>query len=350
MITRRRLALIGAIVVLAAIVVLTPRSEAPDATDAVRRFISNLGHEVRDSAGLPEADGTLVLLADLRTPEEAQSILDWVEGGGHLVVTDPSSLIVPLTGASTAGTVGLTGVQELAPGCVAPVVAGTERVAVRATDQVLVADDPAFVPCFATGDGAVLLTRALGDGRVTLLGGPSALTNELLLQADNARFAAALAGDGEVVFGPPTTGPPTSAGIWDVLPDGARAAIIGIVAAAVAFALVRARRLGSPVIEEPVAPIPGSELVRAAGRLYRQARATGYAGTLVRRAAVARIGRRTGASGAGDVSGALSRASGLPPERVEAILAGPEPRTDEELMELGAELEALSMRAEMGGR
>jgi hypothetical protein len=336
---------------LAVVVLLTPRSEDPDSTFALRRLLENLGLQVSERDGLPSAGGTLVLVADIRGPEEAEPILDWVDGGGHLVVADPTSTIVEMVGGSAAATLGFGGTLELTPSCVAPAVVGVDGIVARATDLVLVANDPALVSCFPVGDGALVLTRAYGEGTVTLLGGASSFTNALLREAHNAVFAAGLAGSGsEVVFGPPMTGVPGSTGLWDALPDRARAAVLAILAAVVAFALVRARRLGQPAVEEPIAPIPGSELVRAAGRMYRRARATAYAGTLMRQATVARMSRRFGAAGAHDLSSVISRASGLPRDRIEEILAGREPHNDDELMALGTELEGLSARAEMGRR
>jgi hypothetical protein len=350
-ITRRRVLIVGAIVVLAALVLITPRSEDPNDTAALRRYLGSLGHEVRAGEGLPPTDGTLVLLQDARGPAEAGPILDWVEAGGHLVVTSPASGFVDMLGASAGATVGFTGLAELEPDCLAPAAVGVDRIAARSTDRVLSSDDPSFVSCFPVDGGALLLTRAYGEGRVTLLGGASAFTNSLLREADNAALAAQVIGPGaDVVFGPPAEAAPAPMGLWDALPAGARAALAGVVAAAVAFALVRARRLGRPAIEEPVAPIPGSELVRAAGRMYRQARATAYAGTLMRRAAAARMSRRLGATGATDLSAALARTSGLPENRVKEMLEGEGPRDDDELMKLGAELEELSARAEMGSR
>ncbi len=351
MITRRRLLAAAAVAALGLIVVLTPRSEDPDSTLALRRYFENLGIVVSERAGLPATGGTLVLLADIRGVDEAQPILDWVEGGGELVVADPASEIVGMVGASATTTLGFGGNVELASGCVTPAVVGVDRIVARATDIVLDADDPALVSCFPVGGGALVLTRAYGEGTVTLLGGASAFTNGLLRDADNAVFAAGIAGSAqEVVFGPPATALPGSNGLWDTLPDRARAAVLAIVLAAVAFALVRARRLGRPAIEEPITPIPGSELVRAAARMYRRARATTYAGSLMRQATVTRMSRRFGTAGAHDLSGAVARASGLPRARIEEVLAGRDPRDDDELMTLGTDLEGLSAGAEMGSR
>jgi hypothetical protein len=350
-ITRRRLLAVVGVAALAALVLLTPRTEDPDSTLALRRFLENLGLEVSERDGLPSSGGTLVLVADIRSPEEAEPILDWVDGGGNLVVADPTSSIVAMVGGSAAASLGFGGTQELTPGCVAPAVVGVDRIIARSTDLVLVADDPALLSCFPVGDGALLLTRAYGEGTVTLLGGDSVLTNALLREADNAVLAAGVVASGsEIVFGPPATAVPGSTGLWDTLPDRARAAVLAIVVAAVAFALVRARRLGRPAIEEPIAPIPGSELVRAAGRMYRRGRAAGYAGALMRQATVARMSRRFGAAGAHDLSGAVARASGLPRDRIEEVLAGRDPRDDDELMKLGTDLEGLSAGAEMGTR
>lgn len=351
MITRRRIVIAAAVLGLAVLVVLTPQSEDPNATAALRRFLGALGYEVTDGDGLPSADGTLVLIEDVRSPEEVRPILDWVERGGHLVVTFADSAVVAMVGGSVGATIGFMGEQVLEPGCMAPAVVDVGRLAVSATDRVLRSTDPVVISCFPVADGALLLTRAYGDGRVTLMGGASAFTNALLLAEDNAVLAAAVMGSGrEVVFGPPGVSAPAPTGIWDAMPEGARAAVVAVVVAAVAFALVRARRLGRPMLEEPIAPIPGSELVRAAGRMYRRAGATAYAGGLMRRAAVARMMRRLGATDARDLPGAIARASGLPPERVEEILTGGDPRNDDELMELGAELEGLTARAEMGSR
>jgi hypothetical protein len=350
-ITRRRLLAAAAVAALAVLVLLTPRSEDPDSTLALRRFLENLGLDVSERNGLPSAGGTLVLVADIRSPGEAEPILNWVDEGGHLVVADPMSAIVEMVGGSATATLGFGGTLELTPSCVAPAVVGVDRIVARATDRVLVANDPALVSCFPIEDGALVLTRAYGEGTVTLLGGASAFTNALLREADNAVFAAGVAGSGsEVVFGPAATAVPGSTGIWDALPDRARAAVLAVIAAVVVFALVRARRLGQPAIEEPIAPIPASELVRAAGRMYRKARATSYAGMLMRQAAVSRLARRFGAAGVQDLSGAMARASGLPRDRIEDVLAGRDPRDDDELMKLGSELEQISAGAEMGGR
>ena len=342
----------AAIASLAGLILLAPRAEDPGATLAVRRYLDHMGFRVADADG-PASGGTLVLLHDLRDADQAGSVLQWVRQGGRLVLADTSSILLALLGVSAAGPVGFVGGVELEPRCLAPEVVGVGRVTVRASDAALRADDEEFVSCFPAGDGAFLLTRRYGEGTVTLLGGLSPLTNEMLAEGDNAVLAAQVVAPGpEVVFGPPLPpGAPGNAGLWELLPQGARVAVVATILSGVAFALVRARRLGSPVLEEPIAPIPASELVRATARMYRRAGAVEYCGTLLREAAVARFSKRLWAAGrAEDLPAMVARASGVPDGRVHEILRGSNPRTDEGLIQLGLELEELASRTQQGSR
>jgi hypothetical protein len=240
--------------------------------------------------------------------------------------------------------VGLVGARTLEPACLAEEAIGAREIVVRASDRSLVGGDR-FVSCF---DGH-LLVRAHDRGTVVLLGGFTALTNEHLRSADNAVLALRLAGTGgRVVFGPPipSAGAAPGSGVWSALPERAKAAIVAIVIAAIAFAAVRARRLGRPAAEEPIAPIPASELVRATGRLYRRGRSLGYAARVMREATRARVGRRFGVSGESDtLPTVIANATGMPPDRLEEALAGLEPRTDDELIRLGSLLSEIESRA-----
>ena len=346
--SRRRLFWVGAIAVLVGLVLLAPRAEDPEATLAVRRYLANIGFEVADAEQPPAPGGTLVLLHDLRAADEARSILRWVEEGGKLVVADPDSAVLDMVGGAAAGPIGLVGTVELQPRCLAPEVVGVGRVTARASDTALLAHDDAFVSCFPAGDGALLLTRRYGEGRVTLLGGVGPLTNELLADADNAVLAAQVAGPGtEVVFAPPQpSGALVGASAWDLLPDRARVVVVALILSGVGFALVRARRLGRPVREDPVAPIPASELVRATARMYRRAGAVAYCATLLREAYLGRLSRGRWAMAGGEAPVRMvARATGLPQRRVEEILRGPDPHTDDALIRLGLELEELATRA-----
>jgi len=335
------------LLLLGVLIVLLPRAESVESTVALRRFFAEAGMEVSDGGPPPDPDGTYVLLDDLRTPDEARSLMDWAASGGRLVVADPRSAIVSLAGAEVGDSVGLVGAQTLEPGCLGEEALGVARIVVRASDRSLLGEDR-FVSCF----GGHLLVRRHDRGTIVLLGGFTALTNEYLRSADNAVFALHLAGSrGEVVFGPPipSAGAAPETSVWSALPERAKAAIVAIVLAAVAFGVLRARRLGRPPAEDPIAPIPASELVRATSRLYRRSRSLAWAGATMREAARARIGRRFGVpSDSEALPTVAANATGMPPERVEEGLAGPAPRTDEELIRLGSLLSEIESRARAG--
>lgn len=340
----------ASVVVLTVAVLALPRGERGEDTLALRRFLANAGFEVREG-GEPPANGTFILVQDLRDERGARALLRWADEGGRLVIADPVSAVLPLVGAGPAGSVGIVGEATLRPGCATVEVVGVDRIVARASDWAL-AGGPGFVGCFLGRDGAYLLTRRHGEGTIVILGGVTPLTNELLRSEDNAELAVRLAGDGPVVFGTPLAAAASSSGgLWASMPERARVVIVAIGLAAVTFAFVRGRRLGRPVDEAPIVPIPASELPLAVGRLYRRARAPGYAGRLMRQATRSRLARRTtGDVDADELIAALAPTTGWPVERLRTALAGPDPASDDELIRLGAELHDLEARATEPGR
>lgn len=351
MITRSRLVGILGVVVLGAIVLATPTAEDPDTIAAFRRYVANLGLEVADIDALPDEHATAVVVSDVRTPEEVDELLSWVERGGMLLITDPGSNTAAALGVSQGEPVGLAGTASLTPQCIAPPVVDVERIVVRAGDRALNADDDRFVACFPAAGGALMLTTSHGAGVVTILGGPSLFTNGLLSQEDNAILAMRLVEAGQTVAfaGPGGAAANARGGVWEALPDGAQAGILVAIGAAVAFALVRARRLGPPMLETPIAPIPASELVRATARMYRRSRSVGHAATQLRAATIDRLAARLGAAHSGEaVARAAARVTGMAEPEVSHMLTASEPRTDEDLIQFGRALHDLETRIQEG--
>ena len=218
----RRMAIvwIAIVLLLGVLIALVPRAESTESTLALRRFLAASGRQVSEGGPPPEAGGTYVILHDLRTPDEARSLLAWAASGGRLVVADPRSPLVTLSGASVGDPVGLVGARSLEPACLAEEALGVRSIVVRASDRSLRGGDR-FVSCF---DGHFLV-RSHDRGTLVLLGGFTALTNEHLRTADNALLALRLAGsEGPVVFGPPVpaevAAPAT--GVWGALPERAK--------------------------------------------------------------------------------------------------------------------------------
>jgi len=200
--------------------------------------------------------------------------------------------------------------------------------------------------CFPADGGYFLEEFTAGRGTVTLLGGRSPFTNEFLSKPDNATFAYQLfGGSGPLVFGPalPASAFGKPQGPWKALPSPAKSVLIELALAAVLFAAVKGRRFGRPVVSSPVSPIPSSRLVWATANLFRNSKAAGFSGRILREAALSRISRTGSSSPAADgamIDDIAVRAS-LDHERAARVLAGPEPADDAQLIQLGRELEEL---------
>jgi hypothetical protein len=360
----RRAVATGAVIVLAAVLVLAlaPRRQSAgqaaagrDGTLALQRVLRSVGVQTSAANDPPSPPGTFLLLSDFRDRTQAASLLRWASEGGHLVVADPQSAVFGLLHAQAAVRAGGLGTATtLPPRCVAPSAVGVRGVEVASGDPAISTDLAAAVTCFPVQDGEAgfELDVPRGTGTITLLGGPSPLTNAHLSAADNAAFAVGLLGPGPVVFGPPIPPGAVAKGqtsIWEALPLGARGAIIGLGLAAVAFALSRGRRLGAPVLEDPIAPIPAGELVHATAGLYRRGHHAAFAGRLLRRETTSMLARRMGWPGADPqrVVAALEARQPGSGERARRVLLGPDPATDDELMQLARELEDLRRSVEV---
>lgn len=270
----------------------------PGGFHALREYLRAMGAEVRRADLPPDAgEATYVLLADLRDTEAAEKVLDWVAGGGRLVLADPLSEIARALGLQAEAVADplLAQTRVLVAGCAALAGAGSAEVSVSVQEPALSVPEDAE-GCFPVQEGSFVVLIGHGEGHVAVLAGPSALTNRYLRAQDNAVLAYRLLGGLEsVVFGPPIDPAGIApAGPWETLPSGARSALAVLVVALVVFALVRGRRFGRPVVDEPVSPIPSSQLVRAMAGLYQSAGAAGYAGELLRDGARRRVARRLG--------------------------------------------------------
>lgn len=324
-------------------------------TLALRRFLLNMGLEVKEGATPPRLRpglgagraGTFVLLDDKRDRQGAREILRWVSAGGRLVLADPSSPIARALRVRAASTIApLGGKETLQSGCSEFRRAQVSRIEVSGSDRAFSQAPGGAVGCFRAGRGSYLLSFPHGRGSVVLIGGKSAFSNEFLLESDNAVFAfRLLAGFGPVVFGPPASPSMfgTAKGPWESLPPLGKAGVVQIVIAGGIFLFVKGRRFGRPVLEEPVSPIPSSQLVWAAAGLYRMAGAAEFAGRLLRQGARRRLTRRLGVP-VGDeatLRRALDRFPALDPEQAARALDGPDPAGDADLIELALELDRL---------
>ncbi|WP_326551583.1 DUF4350 domain-containing protein [Micromonospora sp. NBC_01813] len=146
--------------------------------------------------------------------------------------------------------------------------------------------------------------------------------------------------------GRPTTADAGNAGnpLLDAFPAWFWALLVQLALAVLALAFWRSRRLGPPVTEPLPVRVAAAETVLGRGRLYRRVRGREPTANAVRTATLARLvpllaltRRPTPA----DVVAAVARHTGQPPEPIDALLYGPPPTTDADLLELGRRLAAL---------
>ena len=279
--TRRRGLVGGALVVLALVAVLllsnprqdryslpplAPRGTGPDGTAALVELLRQEGADVR-IGGLPdEEDDVVLMLQETLSGAAAGDLRRWVEGGGTLVVADP--------GASLAA-------RSLDPESVATEAETCRIDALAAVDTVepglptIFPQAPPNTPCFTDGDLAGLVVTRRDAGLVVSLADPVVLTNDVLGQGDNAVLAAALmvpyAGVDVRVLDPHRfigdEGETGDGTVLGALPRRGSQAVTQLVIAFLAWGLIRARRLGRPVVEELPVPLPASDLVLASGHL-----------------------------------------------------------------------------------
>lgn len=351
--TRRRALAVVVLVVVAIVAVafalpgsrpFDPDEAGPEGTLALRRLLDRLGVDHRDADAPGPATDTFVLLRDLRSDDAAADLLDWVAAGGRLVLADPSSTLADRLGVETAGIVGGTpgGTDTLEPGCLIPELGGVSGVRIRFADPLLAVPAADVLACLPSGRDAYLLVVAHGSGRVLVLGGASPFTNELLRDADNAVLAVGLVGDGPVVFGTPRPAGTAPVGVWSALPGPARAALVGVLAAVLAYAAARARRLGLTPAEEPLAPIPASALVVAVAGVYRSAADRKHTAGLLRTAAADRIRARLGlprATSRAEVARLAAAVASRPEAPLRTLLDRTVPRDDDGLLRLAGELD-----------
>jgi hypothetical protein len=330
------------------LVLAAPGSSGSGRLVALRRFLPATGLTVADAGAPPSGGGAFVLLVDHRTSNEERALMSWADKGGRIVVTDPSSELFSRFDVSTHRA-GVFGVRDLSPGCVRPEVTGVRTLEVAATDGLL--SSPAeSAGCFADASGSYALFVPAGRGEIVLLGGSSILSDALLNHADDAAFARSLLdAGGPVVFG--SALPPGASGgsVWSLIPTRGKTVLWELALAAVAFALARGRRLGRPIPEEPLSPIPAGALVEATARLYRRSRSVAFCGSLVRASIGERLSRRLGIPPdpdlrrLADTIARIVRQDAVP---IEHVLAGPAPASDDELVALCRELESLTAQIE----
>jgi hypothetical protein len=276
---------------------LDPASTGPLGTRALVLLLRELGAQVRVSTGMPRASDDVVLLLDdrLDDAERDELVQGWVASGGTLVVADPQSPLAPAIVGEAGVDIGLGGSSIGRGSCDIDALDGVERVdpaggvvfAVRAGDE----------RCFASEEGAFVVSGQSGAGRIVAVGGPLAFVNDRLGARDNSVLAAdLLVPEPETTVAllrPPMVGSGDES-LGDLIARRVKQALLQLLVAFVVYALWRARRLGRPIAEPQPSELAGSELVSAVGNLLQQTRSPDRAAATLRRDLRRQLAQRFG--------------------------------------------------------
>ena len=210
--------------------------------------------------------------------------------------------------------------------------------------------------CYPGAGGFALVSYPEGGRTITVLGTGVPLTNAYLSVQGDAALAMTLLGSARQVIWVVPSGAPAAAGVGasgqqsltSLLPEPVYLIALQLVLAVLLAAVWRARRPGPLVAERLPVTVRASETVEGHGRLYQARRARDRAAAELRGAAGARIARLLGAASPGGgpsstVEVAAARA-GVPPAEVAALLHGPPPSSDQELVTLATALDALERK------
>lgn len=340
-----------------------PDNPGPEGGRALARVLEARGVDVQPVAGtaalahrVPSGTTVLVTHPAYLGPESGAELLDRTADADRLVV------LVPGTDADPGAAFGLDVSTTWASGARLAGDCGDPRVRdgdeVSTWDAVLDASGAEVLACFPPSAGhnaggarsGALLTFPATEGRpeVSLVGFPSALTNEHVARDAHAALGLRLLGGSDrllwVVPQPADAGAQPPQGLWDVLPRSMTPAVVVLGAALLALALQRGRRLGPVVVEPLPAVVHAVQTTRSRGRLYRQAGDRRHALAALQAGARHRVAFRLGLPAGTDgpaLARAVAQATGRSAADLERLLTDPTVDDDEAFVTIARELRSL---------
>lgn len=334
-------------------ITLAPDNPGPLGARAAAQILNRQGVEVRYARTMGEAlradaaGNTLLVTSTTDLTDEQIGTLKATKS--DLVLLAPSYWALDML-APGLNTHFAAGAEVRTAECHDPdaLAAGT----ITSTGPEFRASSPDTTLCFPGGSpGTGSYAVIQGARRTTAIADPAVLTNKHLAQEGNAALTLrALGRHPHLTWYVPTLGD-TSTGTNPGLEPGADALPpwLGPVLAQLAvlvgvIAWWRARRLGRLVTEPLPVTVPASETTHGRGRLYRRARARGHAAAALRAGAAARMAVRLGlprSAGATAVIDGVAHATHRTAADVAALIYGPPPSDDANLLRLAGQLDKL---------
>jgi len=206
--------------------------------------------------------------------------------------------------------------------------------------------------CYLDAGQPNLVQLPVSGSTVTVLGSGLPLTNERLGEDGNAALGMNLLGTRSNVIWLLPDPPPAGTGhksFGDLVPFGAKLAVLQAAIAVLLVALWRSRRLGPVVVEPLPVVVRSAEAVEGRARLYRARQAGDRAAMALRTGALERLTALLGMpkSAAADpgmareIVAGIATHTGQPTEMIGVALYGPPPVDDAELVRLAGYLDEL---------
>ncbi|HEV7950309.1 MAG TPA: DUF4350 domain-containing protein [Glaciihabitans sp.] len=256
---------------------LSPVSPAPSGSEAVVEVLRQQGVDVQPSTSLTAtedavttaADDTTVLVYDNQMLLEPAQWEQIAALEASVIVVNPSFMALSALNPGVAAAGPVNGTVDA--DCV--VSSADAQVTLDDDFGYRVISDETAQPCLGSGDDVYSLISSEVDGSVrTVLGASWALTNEGIVQQDNAAFALRVLGQSStLVWYLPSLSdvagdaPPSLA---ELSPDWVIPTALLLALTAIAAAVWRGRRFGPLVIENLPVTVRASETMEGRARLY----------------------------------------------------------------------------------
>ena len=240
--------------------------------------------------------------------------------------------------------------QDRTPACDVP--AATAAGSARSGGVTLVTHDTSqqFVACYptdsTTGSTMVQTTEANGATH-TVFGSAEFMTNEWLGESGNAALAMnVMGGNPTVVWWLPSPVFTGTQSLTSLLPAGVWPVLGALIVLVIVIAVWQGRRLGPVVLEPLPVAVQASETTEGRARLYQRHKTRAQAAHHLRSLATSDLTQLLGlppGSGEAAIVSAVSNATGRSSAQITAVLYGPPPERDDDLVTLGRQLDDLDL-------
>lgn len=349
---------------------LDPEAVDPMGSRAVANVLGDLGVTVTDvritSDVAANARGSTVLITETYLPTDEMIAEVLAAGPSRVVLVSPSpsdAAFVRLAAGTEPAPDPWTD-EEVQPNCDLPEAQRAGAAVLPGLRYDARAWTGAGSACYDRPSAAavVMLERREGRPEVVLLGSPHPLTNDGFDDAGNAALALNLLGSREqLVWWRPSVQDPALAGVApttvvELLPEWVVPVVVQLLVVCVVVVWWRGRRFGPLVVEPLPVIVRAGETTAGRARLLHANHARGEAAEHLRAAAREHLRRRlglpVGAQPERLVAAAAARTTRSGAE-VGALLYGPEPAVDSQLVALEHDLDELLRdvgTVEVGGR